>query len=170
MNFSIIAAISSNNVIGKDNGLPWHIPEDLKHFKKITGNNPCIMGYNTYMSLPLKFRPLPNRENIVITRKPKELPGAKTFTYEQCCAYCQNKNCYTKCFVIGGAQIYKLFLPIVSSLYLTKIHYDFEGNVLFPEVNFDEWVFVDKKYEQFVDRLSGKLLDISFEHYIRKIK
>ena len=136
---SIIVAIAENYAIGKDNELLWHLPDDLKRFKKITSGNKVIMGRNTYLSLP--FRPLKNRENIVITDDRNE-------TFEGCTVVYSIKeaigNCGSdeECFIIGGASIYKQMLPFTDRLYITWVHKEFEGDVFFPEINFDEWQVV----------------------------
>lgn len=141
MSISIIVAIAENNAIGKDNRLLWHIPGDLKRFKKITSGHTVIMGKRTYESLPL--RPLPNRTNIVITDVPGELiPGClMAYSIEDAMNIC-NKD--EENFVIGGESVYRQFLPLADKLYLTVIRKPFEADAFFPEINFDEWKLIEK--------------------------
>jgi len=162
MTISIIAAIAKNNVIGKDNDLIWHIPEDLKRFKKLTSGHSIIMGRKTYESLP--FKPLPNRKNIVISRiKDLKLQGAIVVKNpEEAIKICKGEN---EVFICGGAEIYKLFLPIANKMYLTRIHKSFNGDTFFPEIDYLIWkimcesdIYFDKKSE----------LRYSFHNFMRK--
>ncbi len=136
---SIIVAIAENYAIGKNNDLLWHIPEDLKRFKKITAGHKVIMGKKTYLSLPV--RPLRNRENIVITDNPGDV-------FEGCTVVYSLAEALGKCnsgeenFIIGGASIYQQFLPCTDRLYLTWIHKEFEGDVFFPVIDFKEWEII----------------------------
>ncbi len=140
---SIIVAIAKNNVIGKDNKLIWHLPEDLKRFKKITTGHTIIMGRKTFESLG---RVLPNRKHIVLCNdaqlniddKNVEIINSvdKLEKYENS----ENEN-----FVIGGASIYKLLLPKTNKLYITRINQEFEGDVYFPEINESEWRIVEQE-------------------------
>jgi dihydrofolate reductase len=136
---SIIVAIAENFAIGKNNDLLWHIPEDLKRFKKITTGHRIIMGKNTYLSLPV--RPLRNRENIVITDNPDDVFEGCTVVYslaealEKCSAGEEN-------FIIGGASVYQQFLPSTDRLYLTCVRKKFDGDVFFPEIDFKEWQLI----------------------------
>jgi dihydrofolate reductase len=138
---SIIVAVAENYAIGKDNDLLWHIPNDLKRFKRITSGHPVIMGKNTWKSLPRA--PLPNRRNIVITDDPTDqFEGAEmVHSIEEALTICdpQDEN-----FIIGGASIYKQFLPYCDRLYITKVHQSFEGDVFFPMLNLLEWERVSR--------------------------
>ena len=133
---SIIVAIAENYAIGKNNDLLWHIPEDLKRFKKITTGHKIIMGKKTYLSLPV--RPLSNRENIVITDDPGDV-------FEGCTVVYSIDEALGKCspgeenFIIGGASVYKQFLPGTDRLYITWVHKKIEGDVFFPVIDFREW-------------------------------
>jgi len=139
---SIIVAIAENYAIGKNNDLLWHIPEDLKRFKRITSGHKVIMGKKTYLSLP--FRPLRNRENIVITDNPKDVFEGCTVVYSIAEAL---KRCETaeENFIIGGASVYNQFFPYTDRLYLTRVHREFEGDVFFPNINFEEWDLVSRE-------------------------
>ena len=133
---TIIAALASNNVIGTNNDIPWHIPEDLKRFMKLTSHHKIIMGRNTFESLP--GGPLKNREHIIISRSIKtDHPQCTVVTsVEGALAMCDTNS---ENFVIGGGGIYKLFLPLCSKMYLTHIQIEIEGNVFFPEFDKSEW-------------------------------
>ena len=138
----IIAAIAENNVIGKDNDIPWHIKEDFLHFKELTMGNACIMGDRTYESLPA--RPLPGRENIVLTLDENyNPPGTTVFnSLEKALEYCSDRD---RVFICGGATIYKLTLPYAHTLELTRVHMSPEGDTCFPEVDFNEWELVKEE-------------------------
>lgn len=131
----LIAAVASNGVIGVNGQLPWHLPEDLKHFKKLTLGHPVIMGRKTWESLR---GPLPGRENIVVTRRAGyEAPGAAVATsLEGALALCLGEPVV---FVIGGYQLFLESLPIAAGLVLTEIKRDFAGDTWFPEFDRSEW-------------------------------
>jgi dihydrofolate reductase len=132
----IIAALSDNNAIGLNNDLLWHIPEDMRHFKELTTGNTVIMGRKTWESLPTKFRPLPNRYNIVISRNPNYVAqGAAVFS-SLTDAIAESEG---KIFVIGGGQIYEEALQHASVLHLTRVHTNIHADTFFPSINFDEW-------------------------------
>lgn len=139
---SIIVAIAENLAIGKNNELLWHIPEDLKRFKRITTGHTVIMGKRTYESLPR--RPLPNRRNLVITDVPGEQMDGCTMAYSinEAIRKCDLAEEY---FIIGGASIYKQFLPLADRLYLTKVFKNFDGDVFFPEIDWSQWKLVSRE-------------------------
>jgi dihydrofolate reductase len=139
---SIIVAIAENYAIGKNNDLLWHIPEDLKRFKRITTGHKIIMGKKTYLSLPV--RPLHKRENIVITDCPADVFEGCTVVYSvvEAMGKC---NPFEENFIIGGASVYKQFLPCTDRLYLTWVHKEFEGDVFFPPIDFAEWQIVSQE-------------------------
>jgi dihydrofolate reductase len=139
---SIIVAIAKNFAIGKDNQLLWHIPADLKRFKKITGGHQVIMGKLTYESLPL--RPLPNRINIVISDNLMDsFEGCKTVhSIEEAMALCNEQE---ESFIIGGGSVYKQFLPLCNKLYLTMVHKDFEADTFFPNLDLSLWHLVERE-------------------------
>jgi dihydrofolate reductase len=128
---NMIYARATNGVIGKNNTLPWHLPEDLAHFKKVTMGWPVIMGRKTWDSLPPKFRPLPGRTNIVITRQPDwRAEGAKVATsVEDAISLAGHIE---QVWVIGGAQIYALSEPLADRIEVTEIAQDFEGDAYAP--------------------------------------
>ncbi len=142
MNISIIVAVAKNNAIGKDNKLLWHLSEDLKRFKELTSGHYIIMGKNTYYSLPK--RPLPNRTHIVLTDVPDEQIDDCIMAYsiEDAISKMDQDN---KNFIIGGASIYRQFLPHADKLYITWVHKNFDADTFFPEVDEKEWKVVSKE-------------------------
>ncbi len=133
---AMIAAIDSNNGIGKDNKLLVHIKEDLQYFKKVTENNVIVMGYNTWESLPKK--PLPNRENYVLTSKNIVLDDANVISSTDEILELTEKYPDKTVFIIGGASLYKQMIKEVDKLYITKIMEEFEADTFFPEIT-NEW-------------------------------
>ena len=128
---NLIYARARNGVIGKDNQLPWHLPEDLAHFKRTTLGSPVIMGRKTWDSLPPKFRPLPGRLNIVVTRDRNWVANGASVAHslEEARALCPPD---TDAWVIGGAQIYTQALPLASRVVVTEIDRDFDGDAFAP--------------------------------------
>jgi len=132
---SLIAALSSrDHGIGMQGKLLWNIPEDLKRFKKLTDGHPVIMGRKTWESLPEKFRPLPNRTNIIITRNPsyKALGGTVSRSLEDALAIAAEAPESSEIFIIGGGEIYTEALPLVSRLYLTLVDVAILADAFFP--------------------------------------
>ena len=132
---AIIVGLTKKRIIGKNNDLPWKISDDLKNFKKHTNNKTIIMGRKTYESIG---RPLPNRNNIVISRtmQPKENLTIATSIED---AIEKAKQFNQDIFIIGGSTIYEKFLPIVDKLYLSWIKQDYDGDTYFPEFNLEDW-------------------------------
>ena len=132
MLISLIAAVSENGVIGKDNKLPWHLPADLQFFKKTTINHPIIMGRKNFESIG---RALPGRTNIILTRNQNfKVPEGCIKVHELKAAFdIAEKTATNECFVIGGTEIYKEALPFCQKLYITRVHGIFEGDVFMPE-------------------------------------
>ena len=137
----LVAAVSLNGVIGAQGKLPWHLPEDLKHFKRLTLGHPVIMGRRTWESLG---KPLPGRENIVVSRKAGfEAPGASVAsTLEAAVALCMGE---AVAYVIGGAELYAAALPLADGLVLTEIHQDYEGDTRFPDWDRKAWRATQKE-------------------------
>jgi len=131
----LVAAVAANGVIGRDGRLPWHLPEDLKHFKRLTLGHPVIMGRRTWESLG---RPLPSRDNIVVTRQAGyDAPGAAVASsLEAALALCAGESMV---FVIGGQQLFAESLPIAAGLVLTEIDRDYEGDTWFPQYDRSRW-------------------------------
>jgi dihydrofolate reductase len=137
---SMIAAVARNFTIGKDNDLPWKLPDDMKFFMNTTKNHYVIMGRKNYDSLHEKFRPLPNRTNIVVTRqKDFNAPGCIVTHNVTDAINLAKKGNESEAFIIGGAEIYKIALPDADRLYLTEIKADVEGDTFFPAFRKTEW-------------------------------
>jgi dihydrofolate reductase len=137
----LVAAVAANGVIGAGGRLPWHLPEDLRHFKELTLGHPVIMGRRTWESLG---KPLPGRENIVLTRRRGyEAPGAHVAaSLEGALAFCAGESMV---FVIGGSELYAAALPLAHGLVLTEIHRDFEGDTRFPDFDRAAWRETQRK-------------------------
>jgi dihydrofolate reductase len=133
---SFIVAMDENTAIGKNNQLPWHLPEDLKFFKRVTMGHPIAMGRKTHESIG---RLLPGRENIIITRNPHfQCEGCTVFySIQDFTAYC--KSIEKEIFVIGGAEIFKETFKFADRLYITRIHHEFAGDTFFPEFDERQW-------------------------------
>lgn len=147
MKLSIIVAAAENNVIGTDNKLPWHLPEDLKYFKAVTMGKPILMGRKTYESIG---RPLPGRTNIVITRQSDwSAEGVQVVhTLAEARALAEEValiDGVDEMVVIGGAEIYAQALPACDQLYLTRVHADVEGDATFPAIDAQEWKIVTQQ-------------------------
>ena len=134
---SLIAALTKNRVIGKNNDLPWHLPDDMKFFMNTTKGHAVIMGRKNFESLPPRFRPLKDRHNIVITRQPGYKADGATVVRSWTDAMAQAKG--NEVFVIGGAQIYELAWPHAGRLYLTEIQTTLDGDTFFPAFDKNEW-------------------------------
>lgn len=132
---SHIVALGHDNVIGKDNGLLWHLPDDLKRFKELTNGHPVVMGRKTWESLPANVRPLPGRTNIVITRDVTyEAPGATVVhTIPEAFHFANEAPGNEEIFVIGGGEIYRETLPFTTRLYLTLVDDPTPGTVTYPD-------------------------------------
>lgn len=136
----MIAAVARNLTIGKDNDLPWKLPDDMKFFMNTTKGHYVVMGRKNYESLHEKFRPLPNRTNIVVTRQKNfNAPGCIITHNVTDAINLARKGNETEAFIIGGAEIYKLALPDADRLYLTEIKADVDGDTFFPKFNKAEW-------------------------------
>jgi dihydrofolate reductase len=140
---SLIAALTKNHVIGKNNDLPWHLPDDMKYFMNTTKGHVVIMGRKNYDSLPPKFKPLKDRHNIVISAQPNyAAPGAIVVdSWEKALAEAtRNTAINSEVFVIGGAQIYNLAMPTANRLYLTEIDTTLDGDTYFPSFEKSNWI------------------------------
>ncbi len=141
MRIALIWAMARNGVIGRDNKLPWYLPEDLKYFKRVTTGKPVIMGRKTYDSIG---RPLPNRTNIVVTRDASlTLPGVKVVTsLDDALDLARAESVISdveEVIVMGGAEIYAQALPHADRLYVTLVHAEVEGDAVFPPIDLDEY-------------------------------
>ena len=134
---TLIAAVAKNGVIGKDNRLPWHLPADLRHFKALTSGHAVIMGRKTWESLPEKFRPLPGRQNIVVTRNATYAASGATVAGSLPDAVAAAAG--EEAFVIGGAELYQVALLLADRLQLTEIDAEFDGDTWFPARDLRQW-------------------------------
>lgn len=145
---SIIAAYAANGVIGKDNAIPWHIPEDMAYFKKLTTGHTVIMGRNTYQSIVKNLgMPLPNRQNIVIS-KTIQSPDTSTLTTITLEEAIKKANVgSSEVFIIGGSKVYEAALKenLVDRMYITEIKADISGDTYFPEYSSDDWDEVERR-------------------------
>ncbi len=161
---SIIVAVAENYAIGLKNDLLFHLPDDLKRFKKLTTGHTIIMGKRTYESLPL--HPLPNRRSLVITDIPGEhIPGCEmAYSIDDAIAKADPVN---ENFIIGGGSIYRQFLPFSDKLYITWVHKSFEADTFFPEINMQEWDLIEKTD---IPQNETTAFDYSYCIYKRKSK
>lgn len=147
MIISLIAALSKNRVIGKNNDLPWHLPDDMKYFMQTTKGHHVIMGRKNYESLPEKFRPLPNRVNIVVTHQRNfQAPQCQVVHSLEDALNHARKNGEQEVFIIGGAAIYQAAMPETQRMYLTEIEATLEGDTYFPEIRKSEWKEISRQH------------------------
>lgn len=153
-----IAAMDESRVIGKDGGLPWNLPQDLKHFSSLTTGHTVLMGRKTYQSLPPKFRPLPKRENVVVTRSPEllrsEVPEEVQLVAEpeSFLAEIQKGERSIRgevLWLIGGEELYRLLLPQCDEIQLTQVQGRHEGDAYFPEFEQDFSLLSETKHPGF---------------------
>lgn len=160
---SAIVAVSDNDVIGRNNDLPWMLKSDLKYFMNTTKGHHIILGRKNYESIGI---PLKNRTNIVLTRDPYYIiSGALTVHNLEEALELSRDNGETEVFIIGGSEIYKLAIPYVDKLYCTRVHADVEGDVYFPDWPWDQFELVSKE-EHCADEKNE--YDFTFEVYERK--
>lgn len=160
---SIIVAIGKNNVIGKDNKIPWKISADMKYFSKVTTGKTVLMGKKTYLSIVEKLgKPLPNRKNVVLSRTEKEISDCEVIN-ELNDFVEKNKN--EEIFVIGGASIYEQTLPLSDKLYITEIDCNIDGDAFFPAFNKSDWNLVSEDKHSKDEK---NKFDYNFKIYERK--
>lgn len=145
MNLSMIAAMAQNRVIGKNNQMPWHLPDDLKFFKATTQGKTVVMGRKTFESIGA--RALPNRRNVVITRNTNyEATGAEVFTgIDSALDTCHQEN---EVIIMGGGQLYEQILPYANKLYLTLVNTQVNGDAFFPAWDTDAWQEIDRTHHE----------------------
>jgi dihydrofolate reductase len=163
----LIVARARNGVIGRDNQLPWHLPEDLKYFKRTTMGAPVIMGRKTHESIG---RPLPGRRNLVVTRDAaRRFDGCETAgSLEEAVARCEQEG-VAEAFLIGGAQLYREGLERADRLLVTEIDRDIEGDAVFPAPDPAVWREVSREYpEQAASQPAGEALPYVWVRYERK--
>jgi dihydrofolate reductase len=158
----LIAAVAKNRVIGKDNQLIWDLPEDMAHFKALTAGHTVLMGRKTWESLPPRFRPLPGRRNIVITRQTNyAASGAEIANSLE--NGLQLASTAETVFVIGGADLYRQALPLADVLELTEVDLEPEGDVCFPSFTASEWLESER-----IPLLSSSGIACAFVRYRRQ--
>ena len=137
---AIVVAHASNRVIGRDGGLPWHLPSDLRRFRELTSGHTVVMGRRTYESIPDRFRPLPNRRNLVLSRRAGYAPaGAEVYPdLHSALAACGND-----CFVVGGESAYREALAMSDRVYATHVEGEHAGDAHFPDLPEGEWECVE---------------------------
>lgn len=147
MRISIIVAASENNVIGNNNAIPWHLPDDLKYFREKTKGHPVIMGRKNYESIiDVLGHPLPDRRNIIVTRdRDYSAPECDiASSLDEAIMFAAQGDDTEEIFIIGGGEIYKQALEMCNYVYLTRVHADIEGDVFFPELPEGEWEETDR--------------------------
>lgn len=160
---SIIVAKASNNIIGKDNSLIWHLPEDLKRFKKLTTGHTIIMGRKTFESLG---RILPNRKHVILCNDMQmNIEDENVEILEDIAMLDKYINSEDENFIIGGATIYRLLMPYANKMYITEINQEFDGDVSFPLINKEEWEVVEVE-KGLKDEKNP--YDYSYVTYVRK--
>ena len=168
MKTALIVAIDANRGIGKDNDLMWHLPNDMKFFKETTQNQIVVMGRKNYDSIPERYRPLPNRLNVVLTRNPDfQALGCKIFTSLEVCFDFFKEEQEKTIFIIGGGEIYKMALESerIDEMFITYIDKSYGADTFFPSIDKTKWK-ENKLFNQEIDDLH----EASFQviHYVRK--
>lgn len=146
MLISIVVAIAENNAIGKGGDLLWKMPNDMKRFKDITMGHCVLMGRKTYESIPEKFRPLPGRTNIIVSRNTSPIQGAQVVQSIQEGIAFAEKQGEKELMIIGGGEIYQQTFPYTDKIYLTIVHQLFEADTYFPKINPGDWKTENRQY------------------------
>jgi dihydrofolate reductase len=134
LRFSAVVAVSDNDVIGRDNALPWHLPADLAYFKRVTMGKPVLMGRRTWDSIG---KPLPGRQNLVLTRRELGVPGVERVgSIEEAI---QRAGGAEEMMVIGGADVFRMAMPRIDRIHLTRVHCTIDGDVFMPPIDRSEW-------------------------------
>jgi dihydrofolate reductase len=155
----IVVAHTANRVIGRDGALPWRLPADMRHFRELTVGHTVLMGRRTFQSLPNRFRPLPDRRNLVLSHDPSFAPaGAEAFHSLQDAL----EACAGGCMVIGGEVTYRETLPLCGRVHATEIDVEMEGDAWFPELPASEWQRVERS-----EVLQENGLSFTFDTYER---
>lgn len=167
MDLVIIAAVAENGVIGREGGLPWRLPEDLRRFKRVTTGRPVIMGRKTFETLP---GPLPGRRNLVVSRREGYRPeGVEVFgsledAVRAARAQPDSGGQAGPVYVLGGGEIYRLALPLADRLDLTRIEASVKGDTMFPDLDWSRWTLVESEEKR---GLEGHTHDFRFEIWRR---
>lgn len=163
---NIIAAVADNGVIGQKNGLPFRLKDDLKRFKEKTSGHPVVSGKTTYFSLPAKFRPLPGRENIVLTHHPETIEKERV-TIATDFETVANRGKSEEIWIMGGAEVYRQALPFAQEMHLTRVHASVEGDVHFPEWDPEEWNLVSSERHEADE---DNEFPFTWEKYVRRYR
>ncbi|OGS81510.1 MAG: diacylglycerol kinase [Flavobacteria bacterium RIFCSPLOWO2_12_FULL_31_7] len=158
---TLIAATSTNNALGKDNQLVWHLPDDFKRFKTLTSGHFIIMGRKTFESFP---KPLPNRTHVIITRqKDYQVPDGCIVvpSLEKAIAFCPKDE---EVYIIGGGEIYKQSIDIADKVELTRVHTSVEADTFFPEINPEKWNII---FEEHHEKDEKHAFDFTFQTFIK---
>ena len=148
MMITLVVAVADNGVIGRDNALPWHLPEDLRRFKRLTMGKPIIMGRRTFESIG---KPLPGRRNVVVTRDTNyQRDGVDVVHGAE--AAIEAAAGAPEIMVIGGADLFRLFLPRAGRIHLTRVHANVDGNVLWPELDNRQWEVIERERHEADER------------------
>ncbi len=139
MKVIIIVAVASDMTIGDKGNIPWKIPNDIAWFRLMTDGHAVVMGRKTWESIPSKYRPLPGRHNIVLTRSPHTITGASAVSTIEEAIFIAKVNHDSKVFICGGAEVYKEALPIADEVYMTEVHLAPAGDTKFPGIDTDVW-------------------------------
>jgi dihydrofolate reductase len=163
MIISAIVAIDKNNVIGKDNQIPWYLPADLQYFKKITLNHHILMGRNCFLSIG---KPLPKRTNIVITRNPFFLATGVVIKHniQEAIAFAKENN-ETELFIIGGGEIYNQTISLIHKLYITEVELETDGEINFPKLDANTWSLISEEKHLKDDKNE---YNYTFKTYLKK--
>lgn len=170
MKVALIVAVDSDRGIGRNNDLMWHLPADMRFFRQTTSGHIVVLGRKNYESIPERFRPLPNRENAVLTRnRAFEAPGCEVFhSLEECLNHYKNEEERTV-FIIGGGEIYRqaLDLGVIEEMYITHVRKSFGADTFFPEFDPDDWTA-----EQIMEQSADEKHEAGFEilKYTKRIK
>jgi dihydrofolate reductase len=159
MLISLVVAMARNHVIGRDNALPWRLPEDLKHFKAVTWGKPILMGRRTFESIG---KPLPGRTNLVLTRDTR-WQAAGTIVVHSADEALSRVSDSPEMACIGGAEIFGLLLPTAGRLYLTRIHADVAGDTVFPPLDYSQWNEVDSRQVRADERNAYDMTFVTLE-------
>ena len=164
MLISLLVAAAENNVIGKDNQLPWHLPKDLKFFKNLTWGMPVVMGRKTFESFN---KPLAGRRNIVISRQPEwHREGVVVVNNLSAALEAAKETDAKEVFVIGGGQVFREIFPEAGRIYLTRVHAEVDGDIFFPELNSGQWQLEKSMY---MPKDNRHAFDFTFEQWDRKV-
>jgi dihydrofolate reductase len=155
--FVLVAAVARNGVIGRDGGMPWHLPADLRRFKRTTTGHPVVMGRRTYESIADRLGgPLPDRHSVVLSSQDLDLPDGAEVVDSVAAARRATEHAAARMgvetvYVVGGATVYEQFLPFAERLVLTELHEAYDGDTVFPAFDRDAWVAVDRDRDEEFD-------------------